>query len=82
MAEDELKDKKKKIKILENNLLKLLIPKDVNDKKNYVNLELDSFSFCSKNTAYVKEFIKIELYKICIKSYIINSQDLLQNLYL
>jgi len=37
MAEDELKDKKKKIKILENDLLKLLIPKDVNDKKNYNN---------------------------------------------
>ena len=36
MAEDELKDKKKKIKILENDLLKLLIPKDVNDKKNSI----------------------------------------------
>ena len=36
MAEDELKDKKKKIKILENNLLKLLIPKDANDKKNSI----------------------------------------------
>ena len=32
--------------------------------------------------ALIKEFIKIELYKICIKSYINNSQDLLQNLYL
>ena len=36
MAEDELKDKKKKIKILENDLLKLLIPKDANDKKNSI----------------------------------------------
>jgi len=36
MAEDELKDKKKKIKILENDLLKLLIPKDINDKKNSI----------------------------------------------
>ena len=36
MAEDELKDKKKKIKILENDLLKLLIPKDTNDKKNSI----------------------------------------------
>jgi len=36
MAEDELKDKKKKIKTLENDLLKLLIPKDANDKKNSI----------------------------------------------
>ena len=36
MAEDELKDKKKKIKVLENDLLKLLIPKDTNDKKNSI----------------------------------------------
>ena len=36
MAEDELKDKKKKIKILENDLLKLLVPKDANDKKNSI----------------------------------------------
>ena len=36
MADDELKDKKKKIKILENDLLKLLIPKDANDKKNSI----------------------------------------------
>ena len=36
MAEEELKDKKKKIKILENDLLKLLIPKDANDKKNSI----------------------------------------------
>ena len=32
--------------------------------------------------ALIKEFIKIELYKICIKGYINNSQGLLQNLYL
>ena len=36
MAEDELKEKKKKIKIIENDLLKLLIPKDENDKKNSI----------------------------------------------
>ena len=36
MAEDELKNKKKKIKVLENDLLKLLIPKDENDKKNSI----------------------------------------------
>ena len=36
MAEEELKDKKKKIKILENDLLKLIIPKDANDKKNSI----------------------------------------------
>ncbi len=36
MAEEELKDKKKKIKILENDLLRLLIPKDVNDNKNSI----------------------------------------------
>jgi len=36
MAEEELKDKKKKIKILEKDLLKLLIPKDEHDKKNSI----------------------------------------------
>jgi len=36
MAENELNDKKKKIKILENDLLKLIIPKDENDKKNSI----------------------------------------------
>ena len=36
MAEDELKNKKKQIKVLENDLLKLLIPKDKNDKKNSI----------------------------------------------
>ena len=36
MAEDELKNKKKQIKVLENDLLKLLIPKDENDKKNSI----------------------------------------------
>ena len=32
--------------------------------------------------ALIKRFIKIELYKICIKSYINKSQYLLHNLYL
>ena len=36
MAEEELKDKKKHIKILEEDLLKLIIPKDENDKKNSI----------------------------------------------
>jgi len=36
MAEDELREKNKKIKSLEQNLLKLLIPKDVNDEKNSI----------------------------------------------
>ena len=36
MAEEELKDKKKNIKILEEDLLKLIIPKDENDKKNSI----------------------------------------------
>ena len=36
MAEDELKNKKKQIKVLENDLLKLLIPKDESDKKNSI----------------------------------------------
>ena len=36
MAEDELKNKKKQIKVLENDLLKLLIPKDENDNKNSI----------------------------------------------
>jgi len=36
MAEQELKDKKVIIKILEKDLLKLLIPKDENDKKNSI----------------------------------------------
>ena len=36
MAEEELKEKKKNIKIIENQLLKLLIPKDENDKKNSI----------------------------------------------
>ena len=36
MAADELKNKKKQIKVLENDLLKLLIPKDENDKKNSI----------------------------------------------
>ena len=35
-----------------------------------------------KFIALIEQFIKIELYKICIKGYINNSQDLLQNLYL
>ena len=33
---NELKNKKKQIKVLENDLLKLLIPKDKNDKKNSI----------------------------------------------
>ena len=33
LAENELKEKKKSIIILENELMKLLIPKDENDKK-------------------------------------------------
>jgi len=36
MAEDELKNKKKQIKVLEKDLLKLLLPKDDNDKKNSI----------------------------------------------
>ena len=36
MAEIELKEKKKSITILENDLMKLLIPKDENDKKNSI----------------------------------------------
>ena len=36
MAEDELREKNKKIKSLEQDLLKLLIPKDVNDEKNSI----------------------------------------------
>ena len=36
MAELELKEKKKSITILENDLMKLLIPKDENDKKNSI----------------------------------------------
>ena len=36
MAENELKEKKKSIITLENELMKLLIPKDENDKKNSI----------------------------------------------
>ena len=36
MAEMELKEKKKSITVLENDLMKLLIPKDENDKKNSI----------------------------------------------
>ncbi len=36
MAEEELKEKKKSINILENDLMRLLIPKDENDKKNSI----------------------------------------------
>jgi peptide chain release factor 1 len=36
LAEKELKEKKKSIIILENELMKLLIPKDENDKKNSI----------------------------------------------
>ena len=36
MAEEELREKNKKIKSLEQDLLKLLIPKDVNDEKNSI----------------------------------------------
>jgi len=36
MAEVELKEKKKSITILENDLMRLLIPKDENDKKNSI----------------------------------------------
>mgnify|MGYP001272082028 CR=1 FL=1 len=36
IAEEELKEKKKNIEVLEQNLLKLLIPKDENDKKNSI----------------------------------------------
>ena len=39
MAETELKEKKKSIEILESDLMRLLIPKDENDKKNSI-LEL------------------------------------------
>ena len=36
IAEEEIKEKNKKIKIFEINLLKLLIPKDLNDEKNSI----------------------------------------------
>jgi len=36
MAEEELKEKRKSITLLENELMKLLIPKDENDKKNSI----------------------------------------------
>jgi len=36
LAEEELKEKNKKIRSLEKDLLKLLIPKDVNDEKNSI----------------------------------------------
>ena len=36
MAEVELKEKKKSMIILENDLMRLLIPKDENDKKNSI----------------------------------------------
>jgi len=36
MAEEELKEKKKLMNILENDLMRLLIPKDENDKKNSI----------------------------------------------
>ena len=36
LAESELKEKKISIKLLENELMKLLIPKDENDKKNSI----------------------------------------------
>jgi len=36
MAETELKEKRKSINLLENELMKLLIPKDENDKKNSI----------------------------------------------
>ena len=36
MAENELKDSTLKLKSLKENLLKLLIPKDINDKKNSI----------------------------------------------
>ena len=36
MAEVELREKKKSIKLLENELMRLLIPKDENDKKNSI----------------------------------------------
>ena len=36
MAEEELKEKKKSMIILENDLMRLLIPKDENDKKNSI----------------------------------------------
>ena len=36
MAEEEIKEKRKSIRLLENELMKLLIPKDENDKKNSI----------------------------------------------
>ena len=36
MAEEEIKEKKKKLKLLESDLLRLLIPKDINDEKNSI----------------------------------------------
>jgi peptide chain release factor 1 len=36
MAEEEILGKKKKLKLLESDLLKLLIPKDLNDEKNSI----------------------------------------------
>ena len=38
MAETELKEKKKSIEVLEHDLMRLLIPKDENDKK--LNFEI------------------------------------------
>ena len=36
MAEEEIREKRKKLKLLESDLLKLLIPKDINDEKNSI----------------------------------------------
>ena len=36
MAEEEIREKKKKLKLLESDLLRLLIPKDINDEKNSI----------------------------------------------
>ena len=56
MAESELKDANLKIKLLENILLKLLIPKDLNDQKNSI-LEIRAGTGGDEASLFASRFI-------------------------
>ena len=69
LAEEELIDKKKNIKLLEDKLMRLLIPKDVNDSNKAIissimNINVSAlnkiFNFCIELTKYIIDNDKIE----------------------
>ena len=63
IAEKELIEKKNIIKILENDLLKLLIPKDINDTKNSI-LEIRAGTGGDEASLFAADLL-IYVSKIC-----------------